>query len=84
LQPFTEKAVLFGSSADGTNTEDSDIDLLVVSNQKADINNVFNKFKSEHKIQLILKSPQEYISLEKKEPIFFAEIEKGTPLWQKV
>jgi len=84
LQPFAEKAVLFGSSAEGTNTEDSDIDLLIVSNQKEDVNNMFNKFRSGHKIQLILKSPQEYISLEKKEPIFFSEIEKGTSLWQKI
>ena len=84
LQPFAEKAVLFGSSAEGTNAEDSDIDLLVVSNQKEDVNNMFNKFRSGHKIQLILKSPQEYVSLEKKEPVFFAELEKGTSLWQKV
>lgn len=84
LQSFADKAVLFGSCAEGINTEDSDIDLLVVSNQKDDINNVFTKFKSKQKIQLILKSPQEYVSLEKKEPVFFAEIEKGTPLWQKV
>jgi predicted nucleotidyltransferase len=84
LQPYAEKAVLFGSSAEGTNTEDSDIDLLVISNQKEDVNDALNKFKSKHKIQFILKSPQEYISLEKKEPVFFAEIEKGTPLWQKV
>ena len=84
LQPFTEKAVLFGSCAEGTNAEDSDIDLLVVSSQKSDINSVFTKFKCKQKIQLILKSPQEYVSLEKKEPVFFAELEKGTSLWQKV
>lgn len=84
LQSFANKAVLFGSCAEGINTEDSDVDLLVVSNQKDDVNNVLAKFKNKQKIQLILKSPQEYISLEKKEPVFFAEIEKGTSLWQKI
>lgn len=84
LQLLSEKVVLFGSCAEGANTEDSDIDLLVMSSQKDAVGDVFNKFKSNQNIQLILKSPQEYISLEKKEPIFFSEIEKGIPLWQKV
>ncbi len=84
LQPYAEKVVLFGSCAEGTNNEDSDIDLLVVSSQKANVTEIIDKFKNKNKLQLILKSPQEYVSLEKKEPVFFQEIEKGTPLWQKV
>lgn len=84
LQSFADKAVLFGSCAEGTNTENSDIDLLVVSNQKNAMNSALAKFKNKQKTQLILKSPQEYVSLEKKEPIFFAEIEKGISLWQKI
>jgi len=83
IQSIANKAVLFGSCADGTNTFDSDIDILVVSNQKNEINDLFSKYKSKQKIQLILKSPQEYMSLEKKEPVFFTEIEKGTVLWEK-
>jgi len=83
LRSLTNKIVLFGSCANGTNTEDSDIDLLVVSNQKAEISRLIPKFKSKQRIQLILKSPEEYVSLEKKEPIFFAEIEKGNVLWEK-
>jgi len=84
LQLHAEKIILFGSCAEGTNTEESDIDLSVVSTHKSDVNKVFARFNINQKIQLILKSPQEYVSLEKKEPIFFAEIEKGIPLWQKV
>lgn len=84
IQLFANKIFLFGSCAEGTNIEDSDIDLLVMSRQKDSVSEVFNKFKSKQNIQLILKSPQEYVSLEKKEPLFFTEIEKGIPLWQKV
>lgn len=84
LKNYTEKIVLFGSCAEGTNFKDSDIDLLVVSQKKRDVNNELNKFKYKQKVQLILKSPQEYMVLEKKEPIFFTEIEKGRLLWQGV
>ena len=84
IKAYASKIVLFGSCAEGTDSEESDIDILVVSNQKSEVDNYLAKFKTKRKIQLILKSPQEYISLEKKEPIFYQELEKGKALWEKV
>ena len=80
---YSYKIVLFGSCAEGTDSNESDIDILFITNQKQEIQNILSKFKTKRKIQLILKSPQEYISLEKKEPIFFHEIERGILLWEK-
>ena len=84
IKPYASKIVLFGSCAEGTDSDESDIDLLVASNQKNEINDFLSKFKSKRKIQLICKSPQEYISLENKEPVFYHEIEKGHVLWEKI
>lgn len=83
IKQYASKAVLFGSCAEGTDSNESDIDILVISNHKQDIENIISKLKTKRKIQLILKSPQEYITLEKKEPVFFYEIEKGKVLWEK-
>ena len=79
----TSKIVLFGSCAEGTDSNESDIDILIVSSQKQEVEKIISRFKTKRKIQLILKSPQEYISLEKKEPIFYNELEKGKVLWEK-
>lgn len=84
LQLITDKVILFGSCAQGTNIKESDVDVLVVSRQVADVNTLFMKFKHKQKIQFILKLPQEYVVLEKKESVFFAEIEEGIVLWQRV
>ena len=83
LKTHASKIVLFGSCAEGTDSNESDIDILIVGSQKSEINDSVSKFKSKRKIQLILKSPQEYISLEKKEPVFYHELEKGKILWEK-
>lgn len=84
IKNFAQRVILFGSCAEGTDSNESDIDLLVVGNQKTEIENIVSKFKTKRKIQLILKSPQEYIILEKNEPVFFREIEKGKMLWEKI
>lgn len=83
IKMFASKIVLFGSCAEGTDSNDSDIDILIVSSQKPEVTDSVSKSKTKRGIQLILKSPQEYISLEKKEPIFYHELEKGKILWEK-
>jgi predicted nucleotidyltransferase len=83
IKPLAERVVLFGSCARGEDTQESDIDLLVVSRDKAPIRPVVPERKAKRRIQLLVKTPQEYIQLEKKEPVFFKEVEQGVVLWQK-
>jgi len=83
IKPLAERIVLFGSCAKGEDTEDSDIDLLVVSREKDRVRQLIPETKAKRKIQLLVKSPQEYIQLEIKEPVFFKELEQGIVLWQK-
>ncbi|MDD4203314.1 MAG: nucleotidyltransferase domain-containing protein [Candidatus Omnitrophica bacterium] len=84
IKPYSSKIVLFGSCADGTDSNQSDIDMLVISNKKSEVSTCLSSFKTVRKIQVILKSPEEYISLEKKEPVFYNEIQKGRVLWDKI
>mgnify|MGYP001578628529 CR=1 FL=1 len=84
IKDISQRAVLFGSCASGENTGESDIDLFVVTDNKEKVKKlVLSNGRSREKIQLILKTPQEYMGFEKKEPVFFDEIAKGVVLWQK-
>ena len=83
LRPFADRVVLFGSCAKGEDTSESDVDLLVIGRDKDHIRSLIPETKAKRKIQLLLKTPQEYVQLENKEPVFFKEIQQGVVLWQK-
>ncbi|MDD5464295.1 MAG: nucleotidyltransferase domain-containing protein [Candidatus Moranbacteria bacterium] len=82
LKRESQKVVLFGSSANGTNTKESDIDLFVLTNKSAEIRKIISSSSLEEKIQLIIKSPAEMLKINKKKPLLFQEIEKGKILWE--
>lgn len=88
LKSYSYKIVLYGSWADGTDTEDSDIDLFVISSDKDKVYSIVNKFSYSNKmynrkIQAVISSPTDLLNREKKEEVFFREIEKGKILWER-
>lgn len=76
------KIVLFGSSAQGTNTEESDIDLVILSNTPREVSELISNSNLAEKIQLIVKKPVDWAALKKKDPIFYEEVEQGIALWE--
>lgn len=83
IKPLTERIVLFGSCASGEDSVESDIDLLVIGRDKAGIRALIPETKNKRHIQLVLKTPQEYISLPEEEPVFYQQTQQGIVLWQK-
>ena len=83
IKPFSEKIILFGSSARGEDTPESDFDIFAVSREKEKARNLVSPVKDGRKVQLVIKTPQEFIVLEKKEPVFYEEIQRGIVLWEK-
>ncbi|PIP27856.1 MAG: hypothetical protein COX29_04165 [Candidatus Moranbacteria bacterium CG23_combo_of_CG06-09_8_20_14_all_35_22] len=90
LEPLVEKLrlesiriVLFGSFADGMNKKDSDIDIFVLTNSLNVVRKIINNSEFSEKIQLIVKTPNEMIKINKNKPLLFQEIEKGRVLWEK-
>lgn len=78
----SQKIILYGSSSRGENTKDSDIDLFVVTNSLPEVEKIVkNSFKGKV-IQLITRTPLKYIEMEKTDPIFYTEIERGIVLWE--
>ncbi len=83
LKEISDKIVLFGSSATGTNIEESDIDLFVLTNDPKETLAKVREFELAEKIQLVAKKPIDYITLKKKDPVFYEEVSHGLTLWEK-
>ena len=82
LKKNSQKIILFGSFAEGTNIEESDIDLFILSNQPDNVQKIIQKSPLAEKIQPVIKKPSEFIGLDKKKPLFYQEIERGIILWE--
>jgi len=82
LKQKTSKIILYGSSSRGEDTEDSDIDLFIVTNLTEEVEKIMQRKKYSKKIQPIIRKPLQYIEMEKTDPIFYQEIERGVVLWE--
>jgi len=82
LKQKSSKIILYGSSSRGEDTEDSDIDLFIVTNLIEDIEKIVQRNKHYKKVQPIIRKPLKYIEMEKTDPTFYQEIEKGIVLWE--
>lgn len=82
IEGVSEKIILFGSASRGENYKDSDIDLFVLTHSKEELEKIIKKLKLKP-FQLIIKTPTEFITLERKDSAFYQEIMKGITLWEK-
>lgn len=82
LSQISSKVILFGSRASDNYITDSDYDLLIVS-ASTDVRKVISKSNLEEKIQLILKTPEEWLDLHKTNPELYKSIQKGIVLWER-
>lgn len=78
-----KKIVLFGSWGRGENDPESDVDIFVLTNvPKEEIENIIKKDKFPKKIQLIIRTPVTFSKMEKGDPIFFSEINRGITIFE--
>ncbi len=83
LKDLAERIVLFGSSATGTNIEESDIDLFVLTNNPKEVLKKVSAHPLAEKIQLVAKKPIDFVSLKKKDPVFYDEVSRGLLIWEE-
>jgi len=83
LQDLSQQIILFGSTSRGENLEDSDIDLFILTRAQEEVRKIIKKFKSHHKIKAILKNSSSYAKLEKEDPTFYREIQRGIILFEQ-
>lgn len=76
MKGFCDSVYLFGSSARGEFLKDSDIDLLVVSNNNiTKITSELRKIKTSRSIKPIILSPFDYSMLSRNDPALYNRIE---------
>lgn len=88
LKKVSDRIILYGSCAKGINMEDSDLDLLIVSNNREKVLDVIAKYPyDEHRgfseIKPVIKKSSEWATLEEKDSVFYSELQKGILLYEK-
>ena len=83
LKKLSEKIILFGSCANGEDTSDSDMDILVLTNEKEKVNKKILNMKFERKIQAIVVNASDLINLKENDKAFYNEVNKGITLWDR-
>jgi predicted nucleotidyltransferase len=84
LKEHSRRVVLFGSSAQGTDARESDIDLLIIAQEKEPVRKILSEFNlnSERRVAPIVVDMSEFILLKKEDKPLHENIEKGIVLWE--
>ena len=81
LRALSEKIILFGSCTKGEDTNESDIDVLVLTNEKDKVNKMMVNTKFKRKIQAVVVNAGDLMKIKEKDKGFYQEITKGITLW---
>ncbi len=82
LKKHALKITLYGSAAKGEDTEESDIDVLILTREKKEIEKRIGKYVLKKKIQPVIHTPQEWAVLETKNRLFVEQVACGIALWE--
>jgi len=85
LRDVCRKIVLYGSCATGEDTNESDIDLFIVSEDKTKVLNEIRKDAKRMKREMkpVIVSGEEYLSMRNRKEVLLEELNKGIVLWEK-
>ncbi len=81
--PECKKIILYGSCATGEDSIESDIDLLIITENVKEINQKLkHRYINDRELKSITLLPHDFIKLKDKDPAFYNEINKGIILWR--
>jgi len=80
----TTKMVLFGSAAEGSDTGESDYDILFLADQKTILKESISRFNrnSSRIISPIILDMNEFVKMKREDKPLFERIDRGIILWQ--
>ena len=86
LKADARKVILFGSCAEGTDVAESDIDILIITDQEKQVKKSIGGFNrnSERKIAPVILAMDEFIKMKKEDKPLFERIDRGIILWETV
>ena len=77
LRGHCVKAYLFGSCATGEDTMESDVDMLIITEEPDVVRRLVKKVESSRTIKPIVHRPHEHMKAREKDPAFYENVEKG-------
>jgi predicted nucleotidyltransferase len=85
LKEYADRVVLFGSSAEGMDEKDSDIDLYILAQNAAAVKEVLRRFQKKlvRNLSPIIVDAQGQVRLRRGDRPLFEEISRGKILWQR-
>ena len=85
LKDNAVRIVLFGSSAEGTDTKDSDVDLLILSQEPQTVKGILRRFQKEFARNLspIIVGAEDLAKLRRHDKPLHDNISRGKVLWEK-
>ncbi len=83
IKPFSSKIVLFGSSAEGLDTDDSDIDIFILTSNKENVRSELGISRTSKKISPIIIENHRISSFKKENAPLYQNIKRGIVLWDK-
>jgi predicted nucleotidyltransferase len=84
LKDHSERIILFGSTAEGTDTEKSDFDVLIVTLEKEQIRQRLTRYRTVIGRQMspVIVTPLELVKLSKTDKALYDQATKGTVIWR--
>lgn len=88
LTPHSHKIILYGSWAEGTDSEASDIDIFIVASDVDKVRSVVKKLSysskvAKRKIQAVITTPADLLDQDERDKVFTKEVEQGKILWER-
>jgi predicted nucleotidyltransferase len=85
IRDVCRKIVLYGSCATGEDTNESDIDLFIVTENKAKVLNEIRKEtrRLDREIKPVIVRVEEYLAMRNRTEVLLKELKKGIILWEK-
>lgn len=69
IRRYADRVILFGSCAEGLDTEDSDVDLFMLAGEKEEVEAELRKTKLTRKITPIILNALEFVELREKDNV---------------
>ncbi len=83
LKKFSLRTVLYGSGSRGENTDESDIDIFILTRTPDEVQKIIFLDTLREKIRYVVHTPNDFIKSKKNNPTFYDEVEKGIELWKE-
>ena len=85
VKHISDRIVLFGSCAEGTDVKDSDIDLFILTSDTETVNREVRRCeqKIDRKLSLIVVNPNDLAKMKTRDKPLYERISRGMTLWER-